>query len=77
MPAVIVCFGKKALNNVIKKLLGGGVLLTSDCRVFSYKYNSVDKELNLDLQLETVGTESLIVVPHYSITHLIFIWTLS
>jgi hypothetical protein len=44
MPAVIVCFGKKALNNVIKKLLGGGVLLTSDSRLFSYKYNSVDRK---------------------------------
>ena len=71
MPAVIVCFGKKALNNVIKKLLGGGVLLTSDCRVFSYKYNSVDKELNLDLQLKTLGSDLLFLVPHYSVTHLI------
>jgi hypothetical protein len=57
MPVVIVCFGKKALKNVIKKLLGGRVLLTSDCRVFSYKYNSVAEELNLDLQGKTVGSE--------------------
>jgi hypothetical protein len=65
---VIICFGKKALNNVIKKLLGGRVLLTSDCRVFSYKYNSVDRELNHDLQGKTVGSDSLFILPHNSIS---------
>lgn len=68
----IVCFGKKAPKNVIKKLLGGGVLLTSDCRVFSYKYNSVDKGPNLDLQRKTLSSDSLFLVPHYSVTHMIF-----
>ena len=77
MPVVMFCFGKKALKNVIKKLLGGRVLLTSDCRVFSYKYNSVDKELKLDLQGKTVDSDSLFLLHHYSVTHLIFIRTLS
>jgi hypothetical protein len=62
MPKVMIRFGKKALTNVIKKLLGGRDLLTSDCRVYSYKYNSVDKELSLDLQGKPVGSNPLLLV---------------